>query len=175
MTASVLIISTSLSSKSNSRKLARLSAELLPKASFVDLREYPMELCGSDSSFANENAGKVKSMIAAASCILVAVPIYNYDVSAAAKNLIELTGEAWKGKLVGFMCAAGGKSSYMAVMGVANSLMLDFRCLIIPRFVYADGSSFDEASVADPEVQRRLQALLSDAERWSNALYTVAQ
>jgi FMN reductase len=37
-------------------------------------------------------------------------------------------------KVVGFLCAAGGKSSYMSVMRLANSLMLDFRCLIIPHF-----------------------------------------
>ena len=37
-------------------------------------------------------------------------------------------------------------SSYMSVMAYANSLMLDFRCVIIPRFVYATGSAFAEGS-----------------------------
>ncbi len=174
MTGSILIISTSLSSDSNSRKLALRSAELLGDSKFVDLRDYPLPLCGSDSSFGDENAGKLKSMISAASCILVAVPIYNFDVSAAAKNMIELTGRAWSEKLVGFMCAAGGKSSYMSVMSVANSLMLDFRCIIIPRFVYADGSSFDALSITDPDVQKRLNGLLSDARRLTDAMASSA-
>jgi FMN reductase len=72
------------------------------------------------------------------------------------------------------MCAAGGKSSYMSVMSVANSLMLDFRCLIIPRFVYADGTSFDDFSITDAEVEKRLNGLLEDAKRLSEALTPVS-
>lgn len=175
MSASILVISTSLSSDSNSRKLAERAAKLLGDCcTYVDLRDYPMPLCGSDSSFGDANARKMAEMISAASCVLLAVPIYNYDVSAAAKNIIELSGKAWQSKIVGFMCAAGGKSSYMSVMSVANSLMLDFRCLIIPRFVYADGTSFDDFSITDAEVEKRLNGLLEDAKRLSEALTPVS-
>ena len=66
--------------------------------------------------------------------IVVAVPIYVYDTNAAIKNFVDLSGRAWTDKPVGFLCAAGGPSSYMAILGLANSLMLDFRCLIVPRF-----------------------------------------
>ena len=174
MSASILVISTSLSSSSNSRKLAQRAAALLGDCQFIDLRDYPLPLCGADSSFGDENARKLAGMITAAQCVLLAVPIYNYDVSAAAKNLIELSGKAWLGKIVGFMCAAGGKSSYMSVMGVANSLMLDFRCLVIPRFVYADGTSFDEASITDADVEKRLSGLLDDAKKLTRALAPVS-
>ncbi|MDP6500219.1 MAG: hypothetical protein QF847_03295 [Candidatus Marinimicrobia bacterium] len=61
--------------------------------------------------------------------------MYNYDVNAAAKNLLELTGSGWNEKTVGFICNAGGDKSYMSVMSFANSLMLDHRCKIIPCFV----------------------------------------
>ncbi len=65
------------------------------------------------------------------------MPVYNYDVNAVAKNFIELMGEdALGNKTVGFMLSAGGGGSYMAVMPFANSLMLDFRCWIVPRFLY---------------------------------------
>jgi len=89
----------------------------------------------------------------------LASPVYNYDLNAAAKNLLELTGRNWIGKTVGFLLAAGGRSSYMSAMGFANSLMLDFRCVILPRFVYADGTSFDEESLTDPEIEARLDTL----------------
>jgi len=97
--------------------------------------------------------------VARADAIILAVPIYNYDVNAAAKNLIELTGEAWRDKVVAFLCAAGGHGSYMSVMALANSLMLDFRCLIVPRFVYATGDDFDNASVSSPKIRSRLAEL----------------
>ena len=63
--------------------------------------------------------------------------------------MIELTGSAWEDKIVGFLCAAGGMGSYMSVMAYANSLMLDFRCVIIPRFVFATGEGFDGDNIID--------------------------
>ena len=94
--------------------------------------------------------------------IVVATPIYNYDASAAAKNLVELTGRAWQNKVVGFLCAAGGDGSYMSIMALANSLMLDFRCVIVPRFVYATGGAFaalgSRLDVIEHERARKRQA-----------------
>src|SRR5204863_3376940 len=100
--------------------------------------------------------------IKSADAILLAAPVYNYDVNAAAKNLVELTGSAWEGKTVGFLCAAGGHGSYMSVMSLANSLMLDFRCLIVPRFVYAVGSDFTGEAVSSPKIKERLSQLCGE-------------
>jgi FMN reductase len=69
---------------------------------------------------------------------VVATPIYNYEVGGATRNLIALGGSAFRDKVVG-VCAAGGQRPYMSVMALANSLMLDFRSVIVPRFVYATG------------------------------------
>lgn len=41
-------------------------------------------------------------------------------------------------------------------MSVANSLMLDFRIIIVPRFVYATGDTSSGGDVKDPEVKRRV-------------------
>ena len=96
---------------------------------------------------------------------MVATPVYNYDVSAAAKNIVELTGSAWEDKVVGFLCAAGGMGSYMSVMSFANSLMLDFRCLIIPRFVYATGDSFNGDKLADTKLAKRIEQVAAELVR----------
>ena len=96
--------------------------------------------------------------------------MYNFDVSAAAKNMIELTGNAWEDKVVGFLCAAGGMNSYMSVMAYANSLMLDFRTVIIPRFVYATGEAFEGDKLIDKEVGQRIQQMADDLIRFTRAL-----
>ena len=99
---------------------------------------------------------------------MIASPIYNYDVSASCKNMIELTGKAWTDKVVGFLVAAGGVSSYMGVMGLANSLMLDFRCLIAPRFVYSTGQAFAGDQIAEEDVIVRIDELAKKMIQLSN-------
>jgi FMN reductase len=144
--AEYLVISASLRSKSVSRVMAEhLSAtytKLGAANQLLDLREFPLPLCDGEAAYGHANLPLLAAPLQAARVILLATPIYNYDANAAVKNLIELTGKIWENKIVGFLCAAGGPSSYMSVMALANSLMLDFRCLVIPRFVYAHGEDF---------------------------------
>ena len=127
-------------------------------------------MCDADKCYANAGVQKLGRTIAEADGILVAAPVYNYDVAAAAKNMIELTGKAWEDKVVGFLCAAGGMSSYMSVMAYANSLMLDFRTVIIPRFVYATGRSFDGDKLNDKEVAERIRQVADELVRFTKAL-----
>jgi FMN reductase len=160
----MLIVSCSLNPESHSRILAH-AARQVSGAELVDLRDLSLPTCDGAGCYAHPAVGPLKKKIQAASAVLVATPVYNYGVSSSAKNLLELTGDAWTEKLVGFLCASGGAGSYMAVMGFANSLMLDFRCLIIPRFVYADEAKFADGKIADPEVTRRVGELAAAALR----------
>jgi len=163
-----LVISSSLNPKSLSRLLALTAFNTFKKkgssAEWLDLADHSIPFCDGDSTHKNSEVKKLREKIQNAKGILFAVPIYNYDVNAAAKNLIELTGDAWTNKVVGFLCAAGGKSSYMSVMGLANSLMLDFRCLIIPRFIYSTSEDFSEGKVTDPQVKDRISELIKELE-----------
>jgi len=159
-----LVISTSLRPGSLSRLLGQfLAAEL--SAGQIDLREYPLPLCDGEAAYDDPNVEKLRAAILSARVIFLAVPIYNYDGNAAAKNLIELTGGAWEDKIVGFACAAGAQSSYMSIMGLANDLMLDFRCIILPRFVYATGGDFDGGTITSPKILQRLKDLAKAARR----------
>ena len=166
---SYLVISSSLNPKILSRLLALTAFNTFKKkgifAEWLDLADHSIPFCDGDSTYKNPAAKNLREKVQNAKGILFAVPIYNYDVNAAAKNLIELTGDAWTNKVVGFLCAAGGKSSYMSVMGLANSLMLDFRCLIIPRFIYSTSEDFTEGKVTDPQVKDRISELIKELER----------
>ena len=129
-----------------------------------------LPLCDADKCYLNAGAQKLNKAIESADGIMIAAPVYNYDVSAAAKNMIELTGSSWEEKVVGFLCAAGGTSSYMAVMAYANSLMLDFRTVIVPRFVYATGDAFDGDEVTDKKVITRIEHAADELVRFTQAL-----
>jgi FMN reductase len=47
----------------------------------------------------------------------------------------------------------------MSIMSLANSLMLDFRCLIIPRFVYVTGADFANGQLANASTRQRIRHL----------------
>jgi FMN reductase len=159
----VLIIACSLSPGSRSRLLAAEAARLLKSTDAVhvevlDLRHHDLPFCDGEDIDACV-IEPLASQVRQADAIIMAVPIYNYDANAAAKNVVELTGSAWEGKVVGFLCAAGGHGSYMSVMSLANSLMLDFHCLIVPRFVYATRDDFAGDELQSQKVKSRLEEI----------------
>lgn len=172
-----LVLSCSLNPKSNSAKLAECAKDYLDEQNIptghMDLRKLDMPFCGVDAAYDHESVGKLKQAIEEADAVLLAAPVYNYDLNAAAKNVIELTGSAWENKVVGFMCAAGGSRSYMSPIGLANSLMFDFRSYIVPRFVYATRADFEVDDV-DGEVKERINALVDATLRLATGLALTA-
>lgn len=154
--------------------MARHAAEALKKkgvtVDFIDLQEVSLPLCDAGSAYGNPVTLETQARFEAVDGILVAVPIYNYSINAALKNLVELTGSKWEGKVVGFLNAAGAGSSYMSVMGLANSLMLDFRCVIVPRFVYATKQAFLEDKIADATIAARIEELSKELLRFATKL-----
>jgi FMN reductase len=159
---SVLIVNTGLGSAQTKPLLLAREAERVLRAegtavTLLDLRELTLPLCGSAESFAHPNTARALELVTAAAAIILATPVYNYDANAVAKNFIELTGKGWENKVVAFLCAAGGEKSFMSVMPLANSLMLDFRCVIVPRFVYATGAAFaKDGTIADANIAARV-------------------
>jgi FMN reductase len=169
-----LVISTSGNPNSNSRRMGREAFKHLQAAGvpceWLDIAELDLPLCNADTCYTNEGTRQLNAKIKWADGILIATPVYNYDVSATAKNMIELSGKGWEEKVVGFLCAAGGMSSYMSVMAFANSLMLDFRSVIIPRFVYATGQAFEGDALSDVKVAARVEQLAADLVRFTQGL-----
>jgi NAD(P)H-dependent FMN reductase len=169
-----LVISSSLSPHSKSRILALETAESLRASNeaveFVDLSVLDVPFCDAAQCYTSPDVLMLTAKIQAADGIVLATPIYNYTLGSSAKNLIELTGEAWTEKVVAFLCAAGGAHSYMSVMGVASSLMLDFRSVIVPRFVYATGDAFEDEKLVDQQVRDRVWVLVADLARMTSCL-----
>jgi len=162
----VVIFATSLSPNSRSQILAREAQRMLEEkkvsVKLIDMREGEAPEEGREGWWSGEVAKNLRAEAAKATHILFAVPIYNYAVSSQSKALLEqLNAEVLGGKSVGFLISAGGNNSYMAVLGFANSLMLDFRCWIVPRFVYATGGEF-EGDVPGQKIKERMATLMQE-------------
>lgn len=170
----ILTISCSLNPDSRSAILAGEASRLLQaqglEAGLLDLRTISLPMCDGDTSYSHPAVKTIKKRISQADAIILAAPVYNFDLSASAKNLVELTGSAWEGKAVGILCAAGGRNGYMSPLGLVNSLMLDFRCHIVPRFVYADEDDFDGNVLASEKVKNRVLELVNVTLRLAKGL-----
>src|SRR5260370_20643770 len=169
-----LVVSTTGNPESNSGRMGRSAFAHLQKRKVdcpgTDISEMDLPLCDADKCYLNASAQKLNKAVESADGILIAAPVYNYDVAAAAKNMIELTGSSWEEKVVGFLCSAGGTSNYMAVMAYANTFIVDFRTVIIPRFVYATGDAFKGDDIIDKKVLTRIEQAADELVRFTQAL-----
>jgi hypothetical protein len=55
-------------------------------------------------------------------------------------------------------------------MAYANSLMLDFRCVIIPRFAFATSHAFDGEHINDKNITERIKKVADELVRFTKAL-----
>ena len=103
----ILVLSSSLHPESRSRILAESVVPVLEQQGaevrFLDLRDHPLPFCDGASAYGDANLPALAEAIEEADAILAASPVYNYDVGANLKNLVELTGRKWQGKVVGFL------------------------------------------------------------------------
>lgn len=162
----ILVISCSHHPESRSRLLAHAAREELlatsEKVDFLDVRDFELPLCDGHSTYGHPSVEDAMARVQSASGILLSTPIYNYDANAITKSFIEHTGKAWQGKPVGLLCAAGGKGSYMALLPLAGSLMLDFHCHVLPQQVYATSEQFSETGIIDSGINERIKKLTAD-------------
>ena len=167
---SYLVISTSLREGSRSKIMAKALSDTISDVEFFDLQTNPLPMCDGDKCYDLPEVIDFREKVKNAKGIIMAIPIYNYNVSSGAKNIIELGGKMLYDKVFGFICAAGGKSSYMSVMSFANSLMIDYRCFIIPKFVYALKDDFDGNNITSPGIKQRISELGKDLIKITEAL-----
>lgn len=175
----ILTISGSLHPRSRSHVLARFFIDRVRDkgidCELLDLREHDLPLHTGTAACKTDAVLQLVEKVRRADAIVVATPVYVYNTNAAVKNFVDLSGRAWTDKPVSFLCSAGGNSSYMAIMSLANSLMLDFRCLIVPRFVYAISDDFaddrgPDMHIASGEIKERIEQLVEALTKLTRAL-----
>ncbi len=155
---------------------AEFAAEHEHASTVYHLHELDLPGCDGRTCYGHPSTIKLTADLEPAEAILLISPVYNYDLNGAAKNLIELTGNSWKGKAVGLVCQAGGQRSYLAPLGFINSLAVDYRCLVSPRYVYSAREEFlaDNTLPPDGDVRERLNKLIQELAILSDAAKRIA-
>jgi chromate reductase len=163
------LISTSLDPDSRSAWMIQLAAAQLRAAGHavtqLDLRETPLPLFDNASSYGHPNAAQYHAAIVGADSVLLGVPVYNWGIGAGAKSLVELTGStdetrglqgAWFDKPVTFLVSGGLAHGYLSHGAFAFGLMVDFKCVVNPHFVYATGAEWAANGVPGEWLAERL-------------------
>ena len=173
-----LVVSTALRPGNKTTTAARFLADRLTAdgatVDLVDLATEPLPACDGATCYADERVIAMTKRVEAADLIAVCFPVYNYQPNAAAKNFVELTNAAWKDKVVTFVANAGGDRSFLAPLPLANALMVDHRCVIVPQFLYLPPAAFDAAGAIalDPLAAEvfdgQVAAALRLASTWSS-------
>lgn len=142
-----LIVSAALKPASKTLIAARtVQTKLQAAGIYTDLADLAVEAlpqCDGAGCYADARAKAMTERVKKAALIVMCFPVYNYQPNSAAKNFVEVTNDGWKDKVVSFVANAGGDRSFLAPMPLANSLMVDHRCVIVPRFLYLSPSSYD--------------------------------
>ncbi|WP_285724465.1 NADPH-dependent FMN reductase [Psychromicrobium xiongbiense] len=128
--------------------------------------------------FGSEAFSSAHALIREAESVVLALPVYNWSVGSAAKNLIEATGAtgddgrkaAWFDKLVTLLCAGGLPHSYMAYGALAMSVMLDFKCVVNPYVVYATERDWDDTGLLSSRLGARLRKTMEVHSELNNSL-----
>ena len=125
------IVSCSLDPESRSFALASAAERWIKSAghrsTLVDLRESELPPFDNNRVYGHANIEILSDLIRTADGIVLAVPIYNWSVGSAAKNLVEATGSneptrglvsPWFDQLVTFLVSGGLPQSYTHTPGL---------------------------------------------------------
>lgn len=144
----------------------------------IDAREYPLRPFDDLKVYEDENFELLYDAIKNANGVFIAAPVYNWSLGSVAKNIIEATGatgeggrrSAWFDQIVTFLCSGGLPHSYMAYGGLAQSLMLDFKCIVNPYAVYATDRDWNGDGGPSERLMERIRKTVDVKIELSEAL-----
>ncbi len=110
----------------------------------------------------SDGAERIRDGLNRAEGIIICFPVYNFNMNATLKSVLEHCGPAMTGKVVGIMATAGGRFGYMSVLSLVQSLMFDLRAWVVPRQVYAVSEDFADNQILSEDIRHRVDQLAQD-------------
>ncbi len=170
----ILIVSTSLTQHSRSERLAKRCLDVLNgldvQTQYLSLKDYPLPPFDGAAIQDDLNYQFLHAAVSSADGLVLASPVYNWSSCAELKKFIEHIGStdsettgAFYDKVITFVHASGLPHSYMAVAPLATSLMLDFKCIINPYFVYAHNRHWENEELSaelDARIKKSMEVMV---------------
>jgi NAD(P)H-dependent FMN reductase len=171
----ILIVSSSQDPNSRSRVLAQESQGVLKAigfdTKFVDLDEMNIPNFDNDTIYETDQYKYLHKITREAAGVVLCSPTYNWGCCSELKKYIEYVGStdekhsgALFDKIVTFVNSAGLPHSYMAHTHLANSLMLDFKCIVNPYNVYVHDRHWIDNKLSAKRKPRLIKSMRVMAE-----------
>ncbi|MDD5337677.1 MAG: NAD(P)H-dependent oxidoreductase [Candidatus ainarchaeum sp.] len=168
----VLIICGSLRVNSLTRKLTDIAFDYAKtkygnehEITYLDLGKTPME---HFSGYASEVQYKketleVVNLVESSDVLLIGSPIYDAVFSSGIKNLFEfLDYKAPRRRAAGFMIKSASPGSFQLVRSQLVAMMHYFSIVCNPRAVFASDADFENRSLKNEEVKKRIERLVDE-------------
>lgn len=138
---------------------SQLNVELL------DIRNFDIEICdGRPPEKYNEDTQRVVKMVSEADGYIIGTPVFHGSFPGALKNLLDLIpAEVFKEKPIGFVATGGSKRHYLMVENQLKPIASYFQSYIIPHYVFAHNSDFDQQNnIHSKELMQEIKKLSSE-------------
>ena len=166
----ILLISFSINPKSKSYKVIKNAYNYLESihidSEFIDMRNHKLPFYdGTDEVLNDKTIKKLSNIFNNAEKIIIASPIYNYDVNAVLKNFIDLLSvmryrhKPNKKQLIGVIGAMGNKKSFTSLFPSLTNLQFSFGLYLVPKIVMCTPEDFDEKEEINIDLQKRIMEL----------------
>ncbi|MEK7412891.1 MAG: NAD(P)H-dependent oxidoreductase [Planctomycetota bacterium] len=166
----ITVISSSGNPQSRSERIALMCGDLLRargvETSFVKLTDCDLGRIANDEIIKGADFDRVHALTLQSDGLVLASPVYNWGCCSELKRYVELIGStngqhrgAFFDKTLTFVNAAGLPHSYMSYLPLANSMMLDFKCVVNPYNVYVHNRHWDGDTLV-AEAQSRINKSL---------------
>ena len=83
--------------------MAKYLQAKLDNVEFFDLQDNPLPMCDGDECYDLPEVLDFREKVKNAEGIIMAIPVYNFNVSSGAKNIVELGGRMLYDKIFGFI------------------------------------------------------------------------
>lgn len=163
----IILLSLSANPESLSRRAAgefqRMLASAKVATDLIDIRSLPpIWVDGRDLGEYPKEYTQLSEAVAAASGVVIFMPIYCYTVSSPAKAISEVIGDALTRKPVAFVTAAGSLRSHLAVRDLMASMSFEQETICFPKTIQVTNEDFSSVKKLKKSAKGRLSVMAKE-------------
>jgi FMN reductase len=166
----ILLLSFSLNPKSKSFKAVEKAYSYLKfkqkEVILINIKDYPLAYYdGTEEIFEQQKLKKLFNIFNNVEKVIIASPVYNYDVNAVLKNFLDLLSvirnknRIYKKQVIGIIGAMGSEKSFTCLLPTLSNLQFSLGFYLIPKIVMCIPKDFNENNEVESGLESRIQEL----------------